>query len=174
MMKWTNVLVTVGSTRFDKLIAVMTNNQSLEVLSSMGCNNLNIQYGSSDCPSVIGTKFKINITTFDYKNNIDEDIRRADVVVGHAGAGTALEVLRQHKPLLMVINDELMSNHQKELANTLQSEEYLCYCYTNTLINSLKYFNGKQLKSFPEANPQLFANYVDNIFFDNKDCDKYH
>jgi len=83
-----------------------------------------------------------------------------------SGAGTALEVLRERKHFLMVINDELMSNHQTELAIALQNEGYLRYCYTNTLADSIISFDKEFVsKPFPPPQPHLFSNFVDNIFF---------
>ena len=43
------------------------------------------------------------------------------------GAGTCLEVLGAQRPLVVVINEELMGNHQMELAKKLQSESHLFY-----------------------------------------------
>ncbi|CAG2183166.1 unnamed protein product, partial [Oppiella nova] len=59
--KWTNVLVTVGSTRFDKLIDAITDEDTLDLLRSLGCQHLTIQFGSSSCPSLDSSKFGINI-----------------------------------------------------------------------------------------------------------------
>lgn len=44
------------------------------------------------------------------------------------GAGSCLEVLGAGKPLLVVINDKLMDNHQLELAKQLQADGHLLYC----------------------------------------------
>lgn len=46
----------------------------------------------------------------------------------HTGAGSCLEVLGANKPLVVVINEELMNNHQVELADQLSSDGHLFYC----------------------------------------------
>lgn len=43
------------------------------------------------------------------------------------GSGSILEILRLYKPLIVVANENLMDNHQIELAIELQSKGYLVY-----------------------------------------------
>jgi beta-1,4-N-acetylglucosaminyltransferase len=82
-------------------------------------------------------------------------------------------VLRQHKPLVIVINEDLMSNHQKELAQQLENDNYLFYCYSNTLRDKLNEIDLTQLRPFPEPNPSLFANFIDNILL-SRNSDNIH
>lgn len=44
-----------------------------------------------------------------------------------AGSGTILDVLRLHKPMIVVPNTSLLHNHQEELASVLDSQSYLKY-----------------------------------------------
>jgi len=46
----------------------------------------------------------------------------------YTGAGSCLEVLGANKPLVVVINEELMNNHQVELADQLSNDGHLFYC----------------------------------------------
>lgn len=45
-----------------------------------------------------------------------------------SGAGSCLEALGAGKPLLVVVNDKLMGNHQLELARQLHMDSHLLYC----------------------------------------------
>lgn len=50
------------------------------------------------------------------------------VSVSLLGAGSCLETLEKGKPLIVVINDKLMDNHQLELAKQLHRDGYVFYC----------------------------------------------
>ena len=41
---------------------------------------------------------------------------KSNLVISHCGAGTILDSLRCHKPLVAVINNTLMGNHQIQMA----------------------------------------------------------
>ena len=59
-----------------------------------------------------------------YINDLKKEISNADLIISHAGAGTILEVLELKKSLITVINQDLMDNHQLELAEKMKSEGY--------------------------------------------------
>lgn len=44
-----------------------------------------------------------------------------------AGSGSIFETLRHGKPLIVVVNEDLMDNHQSELAEELAARKHL-YC----------------------------------------------
>ncbi|PHJ19739.1 glycosyltransferase family 28 c-terminal domain-containing protein [Cystoisospora suis] len=62
----------------------------------------------------------LSISYFRFKPSLEDDLRKADVVISHCGAGTVLQTLRFQKRLVAVVNKTLMNNHQLELGEELQ------------------------------------------------------
>ncbi|XP_025227782.1 putative bifunctional UDP-N-acetylglucosamine transferase and deubiquitinase ALG13 isoform X2 [Theropithecus gelada] len=127
------VFVTVGTTSFDDLIACVSAPDSLQKIESLGYNRLILQIGRG---TVVPEPFSTESFTLDvyrYKDSLKEDIQKADLVISHAGAGSCLEALEKGKPLVVVINEKLMNNHQLELAKQLHKEGHLFYCTCRVL-----------------------------------------
>src|SRR5699024_6576300 len=120
---------------------------------------------------------------FDYQSSIERYIEAADLVIGHAGksfnvfldyfiyinslllgAGTALEVLRRGKPLLIVINEQLMDNHQDELALDLAENQFAVCSYPSNLLNALRSLDVSTLKPFPKPDPNKFGAFINRIY----------
>lgn len=138
-----NLLVTVGTTSFDQLIDAILNEIVLKSLLKAGYMNIRLQIGSA--PEYIKAKARlasstlshITIEVFDYKPSLESDIEWADLVIGHAGAGTILDVLRgpvsgkgklDRPALLIVSNDTLMNQHQSELVDILGNMRICAAC----------------------------------------------
>ncbi|KAM6426975.1 UDP-N-acetylglucosamine transferase subunit ALG13-like isoform 2-T2 [Liasis olivaceus] len=123
-----SAFVTVGTTSFDDLITAVTAPEATQALQDLGYNRLVLQVGrGKECPASFSTA-TFTLEAFRFKNSLSEDVERADLVISHAGAGSCLEVLEAGKPLLVVINDKLMDNHQLELARQLHKDGHLFYC----------------------------------------------
>ncbi|NXN17354.1 ALG13 transferase, partial [Indicator maculatus] len=101
---------------------------------------------------------------FRFKDSLAEDVRRADLVISHAGAGSCLETLEEGKPLLVVINEKLMDNHQLELAKRLHKGGHVFCCNCSTLVETLQSMDLSTLKPFSPGQPEKFALFLDNIF----------
>ncbi|XP_053207772.1 UDP-N-acetylglucosamine transferase subunit ALG13 homolog [Panonychus citri] len=160
------VFVTVGTTKFDQLINKLLENETIKLLELLGCRKLVIQKGFSP-GEIFSSSIKstgIVVEIFDYAPSIINHIKEADFVIGHSGAGTVLDVLRCGKPLLVVINDSLMDNHQTELADKLSSQNYLKSCTVSDLLTALQSFNVNSINKFPSPDFDKFPTFLDSLF----------
>ncbi|RWS29839.1 UDP-N-acetylglucosamine transferase subunit ALG13-like protein [Leptotrombidium deliense] len=136
------------------------------VLKAKGCRKLITQIGSCSLDlSFVKSDKEMNIEMYTYKDSILEDIKRADLVIGHAGAGTTLDVLRNDKVLLVVVNTRLMNNHQSELADKLSEDGFVYQCTPETLLDCLLLMRKSNIKPFPRANTNAFSDFLDNELF---------
>ena len=137
----------------------------MHVLSKLGFSHITLQTGRGqiqpqdhpgdmNCPA---------LTCYGLKNSILEDIRAADLIISHAGAGSILDALGCGKKVLVVINEELMGNHQTELAEALAKEGYLYFCGVSSLLTSLKEMDFTNLIPFPHGEPEKFAAHLDQV-----------
>lgn len=157
------VFVTVGTTSFDELIETITSSEAVEALLSRGYEKLVLQVGRGTVVPHPETCPQITLETFCFKDSIAEDIRKAHLIISHAGAGSCLEALGAGKPLLVVVNDKLMNNHQLELARQLYSDSHLLYCTCSTLTETLSSMDISVLRPFTPGQPQNFANFLDKV-----------
>lgn len=67
---------------------------------------------------------KFNVEIYRYKDTLVHEISGCSLVIGHAGAGTVLDVLEAGKDLVVVPNNSLMSGHQADIAVELVSFFY--------------------------------------------------
>ncbi|XP_070535634.1 UDP-N-acetylglucosamine transferase subunit ALG13-like isoform X2 [Ptychodera flava] len=157
------VFVTVGTTKFDELIEAVSC-QSVRQLERLGYTRLVLQIGRGEYEpeSVITPTFRMDV--FRFKDSISEDTKSASLVISHAGAGSVLEALGAEKPLLVVINEKLMGNHQMELAYKLHKEEHLFYCTPSQLSKTLEEMDTSTLKLLPPGQPKKFADDLDKFF----------
>ena len=68
--------------------------------------------------------------------------------------------------MLIVINEDLMDNHQTELAIKLTEKNYALHCTIDNLNESLINMQDKQFKQFPQQDTTILASYIDNLFKD--------
>ncbi|XP_041076465.1 UDP-N-acetylglucosamine transferase subunit ALG13 homolog isoform X1 [Polyodon spathula] len=147
-----SVFVTVGTTSFDELISCVTSEDVIQALRELGYGRLVLQIGRGAVQPVPYSSAQFTLEVFRYKDSITEEIRTANLVISHAGAGSCLETLGAGTPLLVVVNDQLMNNHQLELARQLHQDGHLYYCtcsksflwcpHLNTIPNEIRRGRG--------------------------------
>lgn len=170
MKEFSRIFVTVGTTRFDDLVDALANECVLEELKKLGCHQLTIQLGhGKEFPdasiAVAKSRYGITCECYRLKSSIADDIRTADLVISHAGAGSCIEVLNAKKPLVVVVNESLMDNHQIELAEQLHKDGYLLYCTPQTLSNTLSsgQHDLRTLKDYQRGNLRQFIKKLDDL-----------
>lgn len=170
MKRFANIFVTVGTTRFDELVDTLSTENTLEELRKLGCQTLIIQLGhGKELPDSVLTlaksKYGIDCECYRLKPSILDDIRCADLVISHAGAGSCIEVLNARKPLVVVVNETLMDNHQIELAEQLYNDGYLLHCTPRTLCETLG--KGRDalatLQEYERGNVRAFVKRLDDF-----------
>ena len=121
------IFVTVGTTLFDKLIAAVTSAQALQWMHQNGYTRLVIQYGKGAEPTIPkdAPLSALTVETYQFRSTLEKDMNEADLILSHAGAGTVHEATKLHKQLVVVINTELMDNHQLELAHAMGNRKHL-------------------------------------------------
>ena len=166
------IFVTVGTTRFDTLIEIVTKPTVLDWMKSNGYTDLVIQYGNGEKPSIpkpttgatTSNRDKLNIRTYDFQSSLEKDMQDADLIISHAGAGTVMEGLKMKKRMVVVINTLLMDNHQTELAHAMGQRGYLSVVETPLDLEQLELWND--LDSFvpiphPGGDESHFATMLD-------------
>jgi len=175
-----NVFVTVGTTRFDALIQAIDSQAFLRVLKSKGFSSLKIQLGKGNyIPQHIGALEegqaslkdqrkdleRIAVSFYRFKPSIADDMRGADLIISHAGAGSIVEALRLGKSLVVVVNELLMDNHQLELAQAMQERGFLKCTYPSSLETDVEEVELDSFKSFPPPNFKAFPRLLDETMF---------
>ncbi|XP_076047238.1 alg13 UDP-N-acetylglucosaminyltransferase subunit [Oratosquilla oratoria] len=153
------VFVTVGTTKFEKLISAVMHRDTLAILKSKGYTRVILQIGQGENEPKEGITEGVQIEVFRLKPSISNYFVEADLVISHAGAGSCMEALSAGKPLIAVINDLLIDNHQQELAEKFYECGYSLMCTPGTLQETLKEFDAHALIPYMEAhNPTVVGN----------------
>jgi beta-1,4-N-acetylglucosaminyltransferase len=157
------VFVTVGTTQFDLLIETIVHDSNVirTLVDCLHIDKIILQTGNIQMPSY--DNIPISIEHYKYKDSIENDIQQADLVISHAGAGSILQILEARKPLLVVVNEKLMNNHQFEIAHAMEEQGYLFHCTCSTLATALQKFANHKFKQYEKGNPLLFGRYLNQI-----------
>ncbi|KAF9036601.1 glycosyltransferase 28 [Panaeolus papilionaceus] len=165
--------VTVGSTKFDKLIQAIFSEEVLSSLKERGYTHLIVQCGNSAfdmADKIVGGREEsleivgVHIEFWQYKPSLEKCYEKADLVISHAGSGTIVDVLRMGKVMIVVPNNTLADNHQEELASALQEMQYLKSTGVENLAQTIREFDPTAFEPFPPFEPSRFARVIDEAF----------
>ncbi|GMF35570.1 unnamed protein product [Phytophthora lilii] len=157
-----HAFVTVGTTKFDALVAALDTDECLAALVARGFTSLRLQIGHGQhTPRAAFPGLELSFYRHDpqYKR----DVARADLVISHAGAGSIMDGLALGKKLLVVVNTALMDNHQTELAEAMAEQKYCLQTSVQGLQRALERGNWDDLRPYPQPDEQAFPDLVDAV-----------
>ena len=159
--------ITVGTTSFDTLLHTLLTEDILRLFVDYGFTDLKIQHGRTSMTGLLQARklaetVGIDLTLFDYKNSLNQDMKHADLIISHAGSGSILEALSLKKKLVVVVNQELLHNHQLELAQELGDKNYLFYTTCQELKSILEKALSRQQIEFPQPDSASFIRVIDS------------
>ena len=109
------ILVTVGTTDFDELVARMDDlagDLDEEIVAQIGR----------------GAYVPRNMEWFRFAPSLDPHYDRARLVVAHGGQGTVAEVLERGLPLVALSNADRFDLHQEDLLGAMERRGHLLWC----------------------------------------------
>ena len=159
------ILVTVGTTKFENLIKSIDNEKFYEMIINKGFKKIIIQKGYGEYIPINHKKYesKIKIQISEILNNFENVIKSSELIISHGGAGIILESLKNKRKVIVCVNDELMDNHQIELASSLHENGYVYYCKNlSDIIQDCEKVIDKSitLKEYPEFNYDIIPNAI--------------
>ena len=173
--------MTVGTTRFDDLVEQINSKEFSNAATLIGITQITLQHGNSPLSTIKHEQQNsIQLKTLSFTNDPHQFISEADIVIGHCGSGTALDVLRgpinpgpnhDKRPILILVpNETLMDNHQSELAHELEALgcAHVCTAVTdlpNLLLNlfTQKSSSKTSLSSLPEPNKAILNQTIRSL-----------
>lgn len=172
--------VATGATvTFQKLIEASLSRQLIETLQKHGFGRLIIQFGKepdgiatfSRCVEQLGAVRKpagapgadgtvkvelesgFQIEGFKFTTEIKQYMQQADLVITHGGTGLILDGLRSYRKVIVFVNNQLMDNHQLEIASEFEKEGYLLKCdCLEELVAHVETIGDKKLVELPQPN----------------------
>jgi beta-1,4-N-acetylglucosaminyltransferase len=161
------VLITVGTTEFDELLKELDCIEFIELLLANQFRKVFIQNGRGIyvfrylTSEYINHHYpdRLNVITERYVKDFNTFMKGFHFIIGHAGAGTLLDILslfgerskvevsptqqnisQLQYPYIMTINDTLQENHQLELATALArtAENFFFLAFPHTAVERIE------------------------------------
>ena len=159
------VFVTVGTTSFDALVAATTTPEFANALEKLGFDELRLQVGRGKEPHKTD-----RVSWFRFAPTITEEMRAADVVISHAGAGSVLEALELGKRLVVCVNEKLMDNHQAELAAALEARGHVVVSTVDDVADALQRVVATRPAPYERGDAAPFRALVEDEVRTSRQC----
>lgn len=116
------------------------------------------------CQCELGRQEQVTIESYSFRPDLHSDMISADLIITHCGAGSILEVLRLRKRAIGVINYELLDNHQIELADAMENDNYMLIARRpEDLPDVLSSRRWEETRHYPDPDPSLFLNELSTL-----------
>lgn len=109
------ILVTVGTSPFDRLINTIDEKVSSKTYDVC-------------CQISSGNYIPKNHPYFKFSNTFKLMMQQSDIVITHGGAGTVFQLLEMNKKIIIVPNLDRIDNHQIDLAEFIEHNNYGIIC----------------------------------------------
>lgn len=136
------IFVSVGNTHYNSLIEAIDR--------YLPASDFDVTIQLAD-----GSYLPKNHKFFRLTNDISPYFATADLVVAHAGAGTVFQLLEEHRKMVVVPNLERIDDHQLDLAQYVEQNNFASVCYELAKIK----------QSVMEASTQVYATYSVESFY---------
>ncbi|KAF8864938.1 hypothetical protein BDZ45DRAFT_684484 [Acephala macrosclerotiorum] len=170
--------VTTGATApFPELIAKVLSPECLAEFEKEGFTKMSIQCGDLLTEFKAG-KFippkgtcKLAVEAFDFKNSLHDDMRlcqakegarKHGLIIMHAGAGSVMDAMRLGLTMVVVANPSLLDNHQDELAQELDDQNYATRSDVDGLAKAIRLACLKQTKPWAPQRGTV-KNIIDDV-----------
>ncbi|XP_042515285.1 UDP-N-acetylglucosamine transferase subunit ALG13 homolog [Macadamia integrifolia] len=110
-----------------------------------------------------GEDGSLAVDYFTFSPSIADYLRSASLVISHAGSGSIFETLRLRKPLIVVVNEDLMDNHQSELAEELAKRKHLLCARPQMLYPTIADMILDSLVSYPQGDATPVSNIINRF-----------
>ncbi|XP_073148351.1 uncharacterized protein [Henckelia pumila] len=159
------VFVTVGLTSFDSLVRAVDTREVREALLKKGYTHLLIQMGHDLYIPMksAGEDGFILVDYFTFSPSIADHLRSASLVISHASSGDIFETMQLRKPLIVVVNEDLMDNHQSELAEELAEKKHLFCAHPHTLFNTISEMDTENLVAYEPGGALPVARFINQF-----------
>nr|AFK33308.1 unknown [Lotus japonicus] len=158
------VFVTVGTACFDALVRAVDSHNVKQDLFAKGYTHLIIQMGrGSYVPTKSEGDGSLAVDYFTFSSSIADHLRSASLVISHAGSGSIFETLRLGKPLLVVVNEDLMDNHQSELVEELANRKHLYCASPQTILQTIADMDLNSLLPYSPGDATPVAKHINRF-----------